>query len=256
MSLNPGDQVSFRLLPAANRYHATIQSTDEHNLVLRLSADSPAVINRGQNLMISELDTDIDYYSQVISSDGRVLQLKRLWTGKRGYFRVDDVFPVAHRKVDDNDLRRICRIFSGFGVETEEMEVPDETINPKLWKMLTDINAKLTMIIERQNLEKEGLSRVESRPVNISASGIRFALPNRFNIGDILELKMLLPVYPPMGVLVHGTVVRVEELDNGNFRISLNFDDLAEEVRDTIIQYTLKRQRELIRRERQGDRNE
>jgi len=256
MSLNPGDQISYRLMPAVSRYLATVQSADEHNLVLRLTVDSPAVINRGQCLMITEPDADTEHYSEVVSWDGRTLQLKRLWTGKRGYFRVDDVFPVVHRKVDDNDLRRVCKIFSGYGIEPEEMEVSDETMNPKLWKMLTDINAKLAMIIERQNLESEGLSRAESRPVNISASGIRFTLPHRFNIGDILELKMLLPVYPPVGVLAHGTVVRVEELDNGNFGTSLSFDDLAEEVRDTIIQYTLKRQRELIRRERQGDRNE
>ena len=69
MSLNPGDQISYRLMPAVSRYRATVQSADEHNLVLRLAADSPAVINRGQCVMITEPDTDIEHYSEVMSGD-------------------------------------------------------------------------------------------------------------------------------------------------------------------------------------------
>ncbi len=256
MSLNSGDQISYRLMPEISRYHATVVSSDENHLVLRLADESPAAIHRGKYLMITEPDTDVEHYNEVTSWDGRTIHLRRMWTGKRGYFRVDDVFPVIHRKVDEDGLRLESRIFSGYGISHDELEVPDESIDPRLWKMLVDINAKLGMILERLNPESEGLCRAESIPVNISASGIRFTLAYKVEIGDILELKMLLPVYPRVGILTHGTVVRVEELDNGNFGTSLRFVDLVDEIRDTIIQYTLKRQREIIRRQRLWDRAE
>jgi len=251
MSLNPGDLISYRLMPELNRYNATILSRDENTFVLRLDEDSSVAIECGRDMMITEHDSEVEHYGEVTSLDGRTLQLRRLWTGKRGFFRVDDVFPVIHRKVDGKNSRLVSRIFSGYGIELAEMEVPDETVSPRLWKMLVDMNAKLHMILERLNLESEGLSRAECVPVNISASGIRLALPNEIVLGDVLELKMLLPVYPPVGVLVHGTVVRVEKLGDDTFRTSLSFVDLGDEVRDVIIQYTLRRQRELIRRERE-----
>ena len=102
-------------------------------------------------------------------------------------------------------------------------------------------------------LEGEGLVKADSIPVNISASGMRFALKDRPVMNDILEVRMLLPAYPTVGVLVHGRIVRLEELEHGGYDASLHFIDLNDDVREVIIQYTLKRQRELIRRQRQRE---
>jgi hypothetical protein len=253
MSLKPGDRITYRLMPEIHRYNAAVISVDDRDLALRIEADSAAAIARGRYLLISEPDTDVDHYGEITSWDGRTLGLHRMWTGKRGYFRVDDVFPVVWRKVDKNDLRRESKVFSGYGVEIDELDVADESINPRLWKMLTDINAKLSAILDRLSLESEGLSSAESIPVNISASGIRFTTTRKVEVGDVLELKMLLPVYPPVGVLANGTVMRVTELENGSFGTSLHFVDLADEARDLIIQYALKRQRELMRRQRERE---
>lgn len=249
MSLNPGDQICYRLMPEIFRYTAGVQSDDEHVLVLRLADDAPETLAAGNYVMITEPETDIEHYTEVVSRNGAALELKRLWTGKRGYFRVDDVFPVLCRKATGSPLPE-SRLFTGFGGEFTEMETPDETVSPRLWKMLTDMNAKLNQVLERLNLEREGIAGARSVPVNISASGVRLALPDRPGLGDVMELKMLLPVYPPVGVFAHGAVVRVEEADQGMYRCSLHFLDLSDEVRDAIIQYTLKRQRDMMRKQR------
>ena len=250
MGLHPGEQISYRLMPDIERYNATVLSIDEHTLELRLHADSPEALNSGQYVMITEMDTDTEHYSEVTARDGRNLRLRRMWTGKRGFFRVDDIFPVMHRVVSGDAPRPESRIFSGFGIALDELDVPDESISPRIWKMLVDINAKLGLILERLNLESEGLTRAEGIPVNISASGIRFYLDHKLELGTVLELKMLLPVYPPVGILTYGVVVRVEDPDDGGYATSVSFADLVDEVRDVIIQYTLKRQREIIRRQR------
>jgi hypothetical protein len=250
MGLHPGDKISYRLMPDTDLFGATVQFVDEKTMELRTDAGAPAGVKSGHYVMINELDTDIEHYSEVISRDGLTLRLRRMWTGKRGFFRVDDMFPVIYRIVDAKDRRTESRIFTGFGLNVPDLDVPDETISPKVWKMLVDINAKLEMVLEKLNLEREGLTHAESIPVNISASGIRFILDHPAEIGSVFELKMLLPVYPPVGVLAHGVVVRVGTADDGGHETSLRFTDLVDEVRDVIIQYTLKRQREIIRRQR------
>jgi PilZ domain len=250
MGLRPEDQIRYRLMPDIDLYSATVLSADEKTMELRVDADVPSIVKKGQYVMITELDTDIEHYSEVTSWDGQSLRLRRMWTGKRGFFRVDDVFPVSYRIVDGTDRCNESRLFPGFGLELEDLNMPDETVSPKVWKMLVDINAKLEMILEKLNLDSEGLARAESIPVNISASGIRFSLDHPVVIGSMLELKMLLPVYPPVGVLAHGVVVRIETPVSGKYETSLSFIDLVDEVRDVIIQYTLKRQREIIRRQR------
>ncbi|HTG01757.1 MAG TPA: PilZ domain-containing protein [Nitrospirota bacterium] len=250
MSLHPGDQVCYRFMPEILRYTAVVESDDDHTVMLRLSDEMPPSLGSGGYLMITEPETDAEHYMEVIARDGYRLDLKRLWTGKRGYFRVDDAFPVLCRKVPREAPQTASKLFSGYGGELEDLNVPDETVSPRLWKMLSDMNAKLGLILERLNLEQEGLGRAANLAVNISASGIRIPLSEHADIGDLMELKMLLPVYPPVGILVHGTVLRVEEQEQGLYRTSMQFIDLADEVRDVIIQYTLKRQRELIRRQR------
>ncbi len=255
MRLNPGDQVCYRLMPEILRYTALVESDDEHTLVLRLGDDAPSSISSGHYVMITEPENEVEHYTEVLSLNDRALELRRLWTGKRGYFRVDDVFPVICRNVTREKLRPESKLFTGYSGELEDLDAPDETVSPRLWKVLTDMNAKLTMLLERLNLDQEGLTRAHGIPVNISASGLRFGLPDRASIGDTMELKMLLPVYPPVGILAHGTVTRVEEQDQGAYRTSMQFIDLVDEVRDVIIQYTLKRQRELIRRQREGAEN-
>jgi hypothetical protein len=174
-----------------------------------------------------------------------------MWTGKRGFFRVDDVFPVLFSKVNDVASRVEARVYTMYNSqEVAGLETPEDTVSPKLWNLLVDINTKLGMILEHLHLESEGLSKADNLPVNISASGLRFTSSVPFEHGDLIEIKMLLPANPAVGILTHGKVVRVAQMDDGAYETSLNFVGLGDEVRDIIIQYTLKRQREVVRRYR------
>jgi len=251
MSFNPGDQISYRLIPEICRFSATVLSVDEGVLVIRLSSDTPAAINHNQYLVVIEPDTDIEHYSEVAQRDGQILHLRRIWSSNRDFFRVDDIFPVAYRRTNSRDIPLKSSIFTSYAIPPEELYVRDESVSPRLWKMLTDMNVKLSMILERLNLGLAGFSKAESIPVNISASGMRFLMRQKTEIGDIIELKILLPVQPPVGVLIHGKVVRVEDLGADAFCTSLRFVDMVDEVRDVIIQLALKHQREYICRQRQ-----
>jgi len=250
MGLKPGDQAFYRLTPEMKLYQAAVLSIDDAVLELQTADEAPATIRSGQDLVVLEPDAETEYFTVVVCPEGKHLRLKRLWTSERGYFRVPDMFPILYRKLALNAPTRSAKLFPAYGAETGANEPADESINPRLWNMLVTINTKLGMIMERLHLEQDGLIKAESIPVNISATGIRFIMDYRVELNDVLEIKMLLPTNPPAGVLAQGSVARVEDRGNGSFDVSLNYIDMDDEVRDAIIQYTLNRQREIIRKER------
>ncbi|HUJ19150.1 MAG TPA: PilZ domain-containing protein [Nitrospirota bacterium] len=253
MPIEAGVRVVFRLIAESTLHHATVVAIDDNAIVLEPEYSISADIPPGQYLLITGPDTDIEYYGEVIGGEGSALRLRRMWTGERGYFRVDDVFPFTWRKIPEGEPYRESCIFSGYGMDAADLELPDDSASPRLWKMLLDINAKLDVVIRHLHLESEGLIRARGVPVNLSASGLRFRLDSRPSIGDDLEVKILLPSYPPVGVLVIGRVVRIDEHAAAGFDISLHFIDLTDEVREVIIQYTLKRQREILSRQRRRE---
>jgi hypothetical protein len=230
------------------RFQGVVLESEEEHIVIESRGHLPA-LEEGQLIVISR--DDRDYYAEMISADGLTLRAKELWSEKRGYFRVDDVFPVVSRKAGQDPLPLKSRVFPGYSAEAPESSVPLDAVSPQLWRMLVDINTKLTLILQHLHLENEGLVRAEQRAVNISASGLRFTVNEAVEIGEVIEVKMLLPTSPPVGILTYGTVVRVNGLDGGQYEIGLHFSEMDDDVRDEIIQYTLKRQREVIRKRRQ-----
>lgn len=248
MGLTEGQRVTYRLLPDMTSHDGTILSFDENVIVLR--TDGAPAVSAGSYIVVFETGRDIDYYAEVVGVEDDAIRLRRKWAGKRGYFRVDDSFPIVLRKMEGGRRVRKSRLFAGFGAEPPDLDLPDDSINPQLWKLLVDISAKLGAVLERLHLQDAGLAGAESVPVNVSASGVRVETDQPVAVGDTVEVKMILPLYPPAGVLAIGEVVRAEEVAGGRRKVAVQFTDMDDDVRDVIIQYALKRQREIIRHEK------
>lgn len=252
LDLNVGDQIFFRISKDESRYSGTIVSANDASFVIRANDDVACDVRKGDQLIISA--PELDFYTEVMTRDKTMFSVKRLWCDRREFFRVDDVFPVDCRKVADAGAAKKPKLVAGFGSEISgALELPEDAIHPRLWNMLVDINTKLGMILERLDLHKEGFAQIENRRVNLSATGLKVITPEKAEVGDNLEIKMLLPTYPPIGILAFGRVVRVDKADNDEYELALHFDEMDEDIRDEIIQYTLKRQRELIRSQRQKE---
>lgn len=247
MGLDKGENVYYSVMPEITRYSATVASIDDNTVVLQ--TNNAQNVSTGKYIVIS--GTDFKYYTEIINVVDNILTLKQVWEEKRGYFRVDDVFPVVAKKIERHAPFQRSKIFRGYDMEMTDVDLPDETINPKLWKMLVDINAKLQLILERLLFESEGLIGSGNKIVNLSASGIRFTMNEKVVPGDKLEIKMLLPTGPPIGILTYGNVVKVNDMGNDQYEIALHFSDIDNEVREEIIQYTINRQREMSRKEKQ-----
>jgi len=247
MSLGSGEKVYYKTFPEVVQRQATVVSAEGETIVLDLAPGHG--VEAGQKLVISSGSRQ--YFAEVVEAGREAVTLRQNFANSREYFRVEDVVPIIVRKVGAGEAVRPSRAFpfhdSGL---LDTGEGPGEDVNPRLWKMLVNIHSMLGMVLERLDLESEGFLHAEKKQVNMSATGMAFRAKERYAPGDILEVKMLLPAHPPFGVLVCGTVVRAEDAGDGETEIALRFNGIDEELRDEIIQYTLVRQREIIRKSR------
>ena len=169
---------------------------------------------------------------------------KREMTGedRRNSFRVDDALPVILCRIEDDESMP----FESTAEELEKISQEDlqkELLSPLVWKMLTHLNQKLDLILEKLPVD---LSKMKSQPVNLSTTGIRVVDKKKYNLQDEIRVRLLLPSVPVKELVVSGKVIRVQSRENGTYEIALQFQDLDEEIKDEIIQYTFKQQRRFI----------
>ena len=184
---------------------------------------------------------------------------------KRNYFRVDDVIsvvvnPVSSYKNKDDQFQESVTSSKAFslmgtpessGTHTEETDLI-RTEQGELYEMMTEIKTKLDFIINHFILDKEGLLSSDKALVNISASGIRFVTNQSAEVNDIMEVKFLLPSFPPVAVFGYGKVMRVDDLGDDKYEVAIEYLNMDESVRNEIIQYTLSHQRESMQRRKQS----
>jgi hypothetical protein len=184
---------------------------------------------------------------------------------QRDYFRVNDIIAVvanpvpADKMMNDQFVKSVTssKAFTlmsspdSSGVHTEATDSISSE-QGALYEMMSEIKTKLDFIINHFILDKEGLLSPDKKLVNISASGIRFTTNHAVEINDLMEVKLLLPTYPPVAVFGYGRVKRVEVIDNDTYDVALEYLNMDESVRNEIIQYTLSHQREAIKRMRES----
>jgi len=174
---------------------------------------------------------------------------------RRQSFRVDDILSLVSRKIHPDEPHLRARILPGFSedylIDSTEGP-PDDTVNPHVWRLLLQIQNRLELIINKMNLEEQGVAKAEPKPISLSTTGAKFTTWERYIPGDMLELKIFLPLDPPVWVVVYGKILRNVEKPEGERQVAVQFQEMDESVTEVINRYGLKRQRELIRR-RKGD---
>jgi hypothetical protein len=176
--------------------------------------------------------------------------LKHKKQEKRGYFRVEDLLPTSIKKIDKAHAKMkgktIPGLQSGLGYPTSSDEIPDNSVNPLIWRMLTEINQKLTVLLDNMYLTSQGLINIQVKRVSISASGMRTICDESFEPGDCVEIRMLLTANTSFWVVLFGKVIRVTQVDGSRWEVGIEFFDMGDEVRNTVSAYMISRQREMI----------
>lgn len=248
MEIKKGDLINFRLSPDSQPYAATVAEFEDDLITLNLEKGYPEDINKSSSIIITY--NNKDFRADIVSCSSGMLRAAILWSDVREYFRVDDFIQIIANKVEDTGACMRSRIFSGWTLDVSDKLTPDDTISPVLWRMLLDIHSKLNLILERLDPDSQSLMKVESRSVNISAAGISLVMDEKVEKGDLVEVKMILPNIPPVGIATFGRVVRATDDRCGRYKVALSFSDVEDYIKDEIIQYTLKRQREILKMQR------
>ncbi len=250
MEVKSGTTLTCRLMPGLGEFAAAVVSSEGDMIVLKLTGRPPDALSHGTPLEISFAESG--FLAEVVDIRSDVVLIRRSWSERREYFRVDDAFPVTMKKVEDEHQQGIAKIFSGRSPVKPEDLIPEHDVNPVVWKMLCDINMKLELILEKLAMGRGTTEMAEDRHVNISASGMKLTTDEKVEIGEMIEAKMYLPTVPSVGIIAFGRAVRVDRTDDGRYEVALHFTGMGDDVRDEIIQYTLKRHREIIRQQRQS----
>jgi len=174
--------------------------------------------------------------------------LKEPGENKREAFRIDDSLPIIIQKVEELDFPPFLDSGLEDLEELSQLALQEGGINPHLWKMLVSLHKKMDWVLERLPVD---LMKVKTRPINLSATGMRVQVNKPYNLGEEVKVKILLPTLPVSEIIIVGMVIRVTALEAGHYELALEFQELDDEVREELIQYSLKQQRKALLAQKQ-----
>lgn len=167
----------------------------------------------------------------------------------REFSRVDAHVPFSVRVVPPEERPNIRAKISGETI-LAEFQTLTELEDKLLSDWLKMLNAKLDSIINMLTFQREGFGSLPFAQVNISGGGLGFNSREKYNQGDVLEIKMILPMMPPVALYIYGEVVKIEQQIN-SYAIAVKFIAMDEDIRDEIVKFVFRRQREMLREKRQ-----
>lgn len=161
----------------------------------------------------------------------------------RKYSRVNTYMPFDVRLLSQEENALKSRI-SEDDIIIDAMRLPElEDKNLYLW--LSAINTKLDMLLMSH---PENFLEMNFKPLNISASGMRFTSRQRFEVGDLMEIRIVLHVNPHKVLYLIAAVTRVEQVSFklNTYNIAVKFLELADEIKNELLKYDFSRQGELM----------
>jgi hypothetical protein len=186
---------------------------------------------------------------------------------RREFFRIDDSILVSWRLIGAPEpthgnagldgipeqsftiitrLHGVSRHLSGALHRIEQRD-------PDVADYLKALDEKITLLAQNFMADEVGINGQAARPVNLSAGGLALDSRELLQVGDQVEIKLLLlPSYT--GVVALGEVIRTTqdaETPDHPYRLHINFTHIRDSDRDALIGHILRRQGERLRRERE-----
>ncbi len=175
-------------------------------------------------------------------------------TNRRKYLRIDDRVSLYFRPlskeqaanaVADFETKRLEFSIRNHLVHGREQHLPQMRIiekrHPEIAGYLKFLEKQIESLSAQLIDKNHCLSADEKYEVNLSAEGIRFYMPERFEPGDLAEIAIM--VYPSRAsMFALGRVVRSEKVEDDSgaetlWRTAIHFTCLHEEDREMLIKH-------------------
>lgn len=180
---------------------------------------------------------------------------------RRESFRLNDMLHIAEypltrgefelKKTQTSNLaRQSLALRDTIGSNSDINFGGFQGMDAETLKGLDILDAKLNYIISMLSDQKSFESHLEKKPVNISASGIKFVTKNDYCKDDFIELRIMLPLFPPLFLELLGHVKQSTPSELGHLMIGVEFLFRSDVEEDSVSQYVFQRHREILRSER------
>lgn len=182
---------------------------------------------------------------------------------RRRFFRIDDEVNLYYKIVDEktisqtshlsNNVLGNCSLSAALEMVSQEAGIMMNRIErnfPDIADYLKLIDSKIDLIAQAQMMQGTDFKEKDTRNVNLSASGLAFDCDEAIDIGDFLEIKMLL--VSCMAVIVtYGKVIyskpKTTEDNQFSHVIGVDYVNMKEQDRELLIKHVVKRQMQQIR---------
>ncbi len=163
----------------------------------------------------------------------------------RTYSRVNTYLPLEARLIPSEEKNNLTAHVSKVGIVIDEV-TPPELEDKILGEWLKMLNDKMDSIIEILSSERQDTSHITLEPLNISASGMRITSQRSYDVGSVMEIKIVLPIRPYKILYLYGEVVRVDaKLDR--FNVAVKFIGMNNEVEEELLRFDFKKHREMLK---------
>ncbi|MBW2645523.1 MAG: PilZ domain-containing protein [Deltaproteobacteria bacterium] len=163
----------------------------------------------------------------------------------RKYSRVNTYLPLETRLVPPEEQEDLNPHISKVGIVIDAA-TPPELKDKALGEWLNILNDKMDSIIRVLSSAHESISSIAFEPLNISGNGMRITSNKSYDIGSVVEIKLVLPVQPYKILYLYGEVLRVEHNLNA-FNIALKFIEMNDEVRNELLSFDFKKHGEILK---------
>jgi hypothetical protein len=170
---------------------------------------------------------------------------------KRTYTRATTLLPFEVRRLRTDERYGLsCRISKGTIVIDDSQPPPLEDERLNLW--LNMLNTKIDYLINLASPKSEIVVYMTFEPLNISGSGMSLMTKEQFDMGDVLEIRIVLQTYPAKILYLYGEVVRIKATPKkpDTYTLGIKFLGMNEEVRNEIIIFDFKKHRERLTTQR------
>ncbi|MBF0159743.1 MAG: PilZ domain-containing protein [Magnetococcales bacterium] len=182
---------------------------------------------------------------------------------QREFVRIDDMLPLAWRKVGADEYAEVMAHFERFaefpprgtGIETTlaSLDINDklrqlERNDPVMARILGRLDMKLNLLL-RLFHPSESERPMVLTPVNLSGGGLAF-WENGHDLAkdDILDLRISFSVDVMVSIFCYAKVTHIAPNHRDQTdKIACNFEPILTADREKLIQYIFRRQAELLR---------
>ncbi len=185
-------------------------------------------------------------------------------TDRRRYFRINDIVGLSYRLVEPGELdvqdeAENVQIAAAEILRSIDRELTNALnamwqSNPTAANAIGLLNKKMDVLAAEMDLDYAQIKGLEMKTqhVSISACGIAFECKDSFNVGQSLQLDILLKP-ANTHVKTMGRVLDCTRTEEGHFFLRVDFDSIDSSVQEQLIQHIVRRQSSQLGSARQSE---